>query len=109
VVGRARREDGCAGPVTIALPILNCDGCGVCCHDLGSPPFVGAEVFNLPPRLRRWLLAKLATIADPRGRPCVAFNALTRRCRIYRWRPAICRDMPVGGKMCREYRRGKIQ
>lgn len=90
----------------MTLPVLNaesCRTCGACCTDVGVPPYRVAELFGLPARLRAWLLRRLAAIkGDPRGGPCFAYRA--GRCRIYRWRPAVCRDFVIGGAACLRYR-----
>lgn len=68
------------------------------------PPYTMLELFALPARLRRWLLAKLAAIqGDPRRGPCFAYRG--GRCRIYRWRPAVCVDFRIGSGPCLAARR----
>lgn len=69
------------------------------------PPYTVPELFGLPVRLRRVILRKLLRMnSDPRQKRCVALGP-KNECRIYRYRPAVCRDMPVGGEWCVSYRR----
>lgn len=92
----------------LSLPQLDCRACGACCSDVGVPPYAAWETFGLPRRLRRWFHLVMAALeGDPRGGPCVALRAGTTLCRIYRWRPALCRDLPVGGSLCSTYRKRK--
>lgn len=96
--------------MTVALPqiVPDCRGCGACCSDVGVPPYAALELFGLPRRLRAWWLAVVGAYSgQPRGRPCIALARGSHRCRIYRWRPAVCRDMPVGGEWCLMYRQRK--
>jgi Fe-S-cluster containining protein len=89
-----------------ALPVLDCKPCGACCQDVGVPPYTVHELFGLPRRLMLWMLLKLGTLdGNPRGKTCIAYRK-GFGCRIYHWRPAICRDLVVpGNEICLNYRR----
>jgi len=89
-----------------SLPILDCRTCGRCCLDVGVPPYRLPELFGVPKRLRSALLRIVERLAvDPRRGPCIALDRSTNRCRIYKHRPAVCRDLEVGGHQCSVYRR----
>jgi len=82
-----------------------CRGCGACCMEIGSPPFVGED---LPEGIRiAWELAisarKLGGWKDPW--PCVWLDRETMQCRHYAYRPEVCRDFQPGSEDCREWRR----
>jgi uncharacterized protein len=109
------------------MPILNCDNCGACCFEQGSPPGYLMFLDPVPPwaaeipaddedRLRFARLpaeakavlqlyaeAILAGIADGDG-PCVWLDEETNRCRWYAHRPQICRDFEPGSEGCRCWR-----
>jgi Fe-S-cluster containining protein len=103
----------------IKLPIVNvpktCDGCGVCCLYMRTPPFLfgsfwrshGApledisELHNLPKYLRNELIHHLENNCDGDPYvPCCWFDPETKQCRHYEWRPRPCRDFKVGGDDC---------
>ncbi len=102
------------------LPVINsCDGCGACCLVVTHPPFYsvfdeyGEEAWERLKRERRDLL--LGIVADYRARraegsplvgtPCLWYDAETRRCRHYEYRPLACREFEVGAEDCRDARR----
>lgn len=68
-----------------------------------APAVQDSRTFRRMPRaLRRDHAAAVAALdADPTGKPCLWFDAVTGLCRHYRWRPAVCRVFAVGGKLCR--------
>jgi uncharacterized protein len=91
----------------------SCDGCGVCCAGIGSPvvlyasrpgepdphPFRPAD---LPEHLQEEIdrhFAGLRRGDEPQER-CLWFDAHSRRCRHYQWRPDICREFELGGPSC---------
>jgi Fe-S-cluster containining protein len=93
------------------LPVLNCDGCGVCCRGQEALPvgwYLGslasaAERAALP----RELLVELEAMRDrfnaegwPADAPCVWYDGETKRCRHHEYRPEICREFAVGGEDC---------
>jgi len=89
-----------------SLVVLNCDGCGLCCMHMSSPPFHEEEWLVLPPNVRADYEAALDASADAwevhgiDARPCGWFDMVTRKCRHHEFRPEICRDFEVGGEAC---------
>ena len=103
---------------------MNCDNCGACCFEQGSPPgytllMDGREhpdwpdqvdlirVATLPRAARKRLNQYLCDLR--RGRvtgdgPCCWLNQQTMRCRYYEHRPQICRDLDVGSEGCLSWR-----
>jgi Fe-S-cluster containining protein len=102
------------------LPVINsCDGCGACCLVVTSPPFyqvfheIGEDAWERLRWKRPDLLAELQAAAQARrargdpdyGTPCLWFDAESRRCRHYDYRPLACREFEVGEYDCRDARR----
>lgn len=99
------------------LPVItSCGGCGACCTHLGGPPGYAALLLN--PNMEHWddddpkRLAEAPPLARadlldwigdemPDEGPCCWFDAETRKCRWYAWRPSICREFEMGGESCR--------
>src|SRR5579859_2534251 len=94
-----------------SLPIIeSCDGCGACCLVVSRPPFYrvfdefGEEAWERLKRERPDLLVEFAADSKMRkqnggpyyGTPCFWFDAETRRCRNYEYRPLACREFPLG-------------
>jgi uncharacterized protein len=104
-----------------SLPILDCDNCGACCMEQGSPPgytllLAGMPVWDkddterfeaLPAEaleiLRQYKSDLLANRVTCDG-PCVWLDRETKRCRFYEHRPQICRDFERGSEACRTWR-----
>ena len=105
------------------LPLLtgpgpqDCTGCGACCQRNGSPPVLLNSAYGhgewhpfrkagMPPALiaevDEWFLG-LRRGQEPGG-VCVWYDAASRRCRHYQWRPQVCRDFEVGSTSCRHDR-----
>lgn len=84
--------------MSLALPVVSCDGCGACCESCPVPPYSMAALLQAPVHIRR-LVAAAISAAEP-GDACIAFDARTRRCTIYEHRPSDCRDFRVGGEPC---------
>lgn len=93
-----------------------CEGCGLCCMHMRTPPFVPGSVEHtrLPSRLRDEVRDH-ALRETPRSRrldalgmrddaPCLWFDLRTGRCREHKHRPEVCREFEVGCKECRQYR-----
>lgn len=114
-----------------SLPVLNCDDCGACCTQIGAPP--GYSVYFPPPNrlIHEWakdgedyerFKAMPVTIRKRlevyyrrvyRGlipdrytsdMPCLWYDADTRKCKHYEWRPNACRNFEVGGSACINHR-----
>ena len=98
------------------LPILaptSCDGCGCCCQGIGSPillyrPYPGLKGPHpfRPPGIPEVLIREIEDIfgglmrgQEPQEQ-CLWYDAATRRCRHYEWRPQVCRDYELGGIGC---------
>lgn len=100
----------------------DCEGCGVCCLQQGSPPGYLWLMSRTPSQqlmwpdqddvdrlkdlpaaalriLRRYKLDVIAGRNKGDG-PCVWLNQQTRRCRFHEHRPQICRDFMVQGEGC---------
>ena len=71
-------------------------------------PLTGNSLDNriLPRRLREELQAIAGPIGEfsPRfgddGCPCVWLDRATGKCRHYRYRPSVCRELKVGSEAC---------
>lgn len=69
------------------MPSINCRdehgtlNCGACCQRIGRVPVPGFS-------------------RDRHGQPCPEYDPLTKACRIYDTRPAICRDFMPGSEGC---------
>lgn len=89
------------------LPILSCEGCGACCLNIGTPPFLRSEIYELPEDLRDEVLGfeKSEPDRETSEKPCYWFNRETKQCMQYEYRPMVCRDFEVGTIPCRSYRR----
>lgn len=84
-----------------------CDGCGACCMSIGVPPFdengceptdeTDVEYQALPEELKREIDAawKKGT-ASFAGKPCIWFDAETRLCKHYEYRPVVCAEFVPG-------------
>ena len=108
-----------------------CDGCGRCCEYIGLPPFEVAnpllgpspvKEFRANPDVilidmqvmatmpRELLESHAATIRSldgpPQGKPCAWYDAETKRCRNYDWRPASCRLFEVEEYRCESIKAG---
>ena len=109
------------------LPIIqNCDGCGACCFEQGSPPgylwllqLDAAARSSWPDeedaaRIDEIPADALAVIQDYARKlgsgevsgegACCWLDQQTLRCRWYDHRPQICRDFEVGSEACRTWR-----
>lgn len=97
--------------VVMLTVIESCDGCGACCMEQCSPPFLGPtdpELATLPPSV----LADYRRGMEQRDRdgwpdavPCFWFDSESRKCRHYEHRPEICREALIrGDDGCRLWR-----
>ena len=85
------------------LPVLNCDNCGACCTEQAALPvqLIGT-VFKMPgcsplpeslrASLRRAVRRFQRDGWPPDGSPCIWYDATTRQCKHYEYRPTLCRD-----------------
>ncbi len=103
-----------------ALPVIeSCEGCGACCLVVTRPPYYhvfddfGEEAWD---RLRRERpdLAKALDLdyAERRanggpfeGTPCVWYDAQTRKCQHYEYRPLACQMFEINDVDCHDARR----
>ena len=99
---------------TIDEPVTTCDGCGVCCLHMASPPYdeeerellrdnfpeVYADVLAVE-ETRKIQLRAVGTEAIP----CGFFDMVTRKCLHHAHNPDICHRYPVGETMCRQQRK----
>lgn len=104
-----------------SLPILppeSCEGCGLCCEGIGSPVVLYASrpgfehhhpfrPVDLPAPLVEEIdfhFAGLVRGQEPLEQ-CLWYDANTRGCQHYEYRPQVCRDYELGGRACLERRR----
>ena len=100
----------------MSLQILTCDGCGACCAEQGSPPFLphwieGTDANRLKdeqPVLFNDYFDRITVEPDryDRGLPCFWYDEATKRCIHYEHRPDVCREFEVGCDACHEWRKG---
>lgn len=105
---------------------MNCDNCGACCMEQGSPPGYitlltspvsqrcdwpgegdAERITHLPAEALRaiaWYRRDLKEGRTDGDGPCCWLDRETRRCRWYEHRPAICRELDVGSEGCRVWR-----
>lgn len=113
----------------IELPIISdCNGCGVCCTTMGTPPGFArffppagrqvAElaqhtedheiVLRMPVKVFNELRVYYTRVqlglerdrTEGDDLPCLWYDAETRRCKHHKHRPTICRDFEVGSADC---------
>ncbi|MSR59264.1 MAG: YkgJ family cysteine cluster protein [Planctomycetaceae bacterium] len=100
----------------------SCNGCGLCCQGIGSPVVLytsnpdswGPHPFRpaaLPDDLIREIddhFLGLHRGQEPQEQ-CLWYDAATRSCRHYEWRPQVCRDYELGGSECLALRQRHIE
>jgi len=113
-------------------PTICCDGCGLCCLNVSSPPMFAAFfprpgqeraawtrgtpeerlIQSMPKSLRVKLLSyymRCVRTGDWRDRePCCWFDLVAKRCRHYEFRPSICREFELGGEDCLRIRKQSV-
>lgn len=104
----------------LSLTPIDCTDCGLCCDGQEALPvgywlgiLADEDERTLPPELK----AELQLLADrfdrtgwpSSGEPCVWFDAETKGCRHYDYRPDICQDFELGGESCLEIRAARDQ
>lgn len=93
------------------IPVISCDGCGVCCMHVGCPPFMPWEEEKLPPNLKEEFQQILVTrqvqikATGDDWVPCAWFDWSTRKCKHYEHRPEVCREFEVGSSECINFRK----
>jgi uncharacterized protein len=102
------------------LPVIDsCDGCGACCLVVTEPPFYrvfgeeGEEAWERLKQERPDIFAELRADYQARqadggpfyGTPCLWFDAQTRKCRHYEFRPLACQQFEIDGIDCHDARR----
>ena len=101
----------------VDLPVISCDGCGVCCMHcgvccmhIGWPPYLCGEAESLPASVRadleltREISDRVAVSIGHDYFPCGWLDRSTGRCKHYEHRPEVCREFEVGGEDCHELR-----
>ncbi len=79
-----------------------CGGCGVCCLQVGVPPYTGIDG-DVPPRWLEWNVNRHCDRLDLRL-PCIWYDPRTRGCSHYEYRPQVCREFEIGSPDCLEFR-----
>lgn len=89
-------------PLPLIHPAGDCSGCGMCCAEIGTPPFTHTEGDEPPPHLA-WDF-ELHEWRGEQGLPCLWFDPAARTCLHYADRPQVCREFAVGSHACRRWR-----
>ena len=90
--------------------ITDCNGCGSCCLEMCSPPFLGPtdeEYLALPDAVQCSYDLGMAQREEDGwidGVACFWFDKESRRCKHYEHRPEICRDFDRGCEACHGWR-----
>jgi Fe-S-cluster containining protein len=97
-----------------SLPIIeSCDGCGVCCMHMATPPYDAEELEELrehnEPVYADYIAARDSRLLQFTANgtdhvPCGWFDMVTRRCRHYEYRPFVCEMFQRGGWSCHSQR-----
>ncbi|MCO8125410.1 YkgJ family cysteine cluster protein [Stieleria sp. TO1_6] len=118
------------------LPVVDCTDCGVCCQHMGFPAFNlmsqqlhAAESIDptslspsaaadrlrwlqMPVELQQEILEAMDHYQPPSGGqldgPCIWLDPSSKLCRHHQHRPQVCRDFPVGGIGCLQWRRAAL-
>ena len=101
----------------MTLPIIeSCNGCGACCMEMNSPPFIGRtdpELIALPAEVRESYEARMRKRdADgwPDGVPCFWLDMTTKQCTHYEHRPDVCRNaLERNDAACHEWRKEYVK
>jgi len=94
----------------MALDVLTCEGCGVCCTYCGCPPGYMVKEWrpaDLPTELHRQLddlAARVEAGEKIDGSPCAWWDQATKKCKHYEFRPKMCRDFEPGSIDCQRVR-----
>ncbi|HEX4796700.1 MAG TPA: YkgJ family cysteine cluster protein [Humisphaera sp.] len=92
-------------PVAGSSPVTSCEGCGVCCTEVSVPPYLD-EIDFIPRELQREVYAArlIEDELTAQKRPCIWWDASTRKCIHHEDRPNVCREYEVGRELCLETR-----
>lgn len=73
---------------------------------MGTPPFLGFEIYELPSGLRDEVLDWINNRPEREmsNLPCYWYDQETRKCKQYAHRPQLCRDFEVGSESCIRFR-----
>lgn len=90
------------------MKIVTCDGCGACCSEMRTPPFIRVddpEWDRVPADLKAEIDKAVFEPLDvrPDGSPCLWLGD-DKRCAHYDLRPGICREFERGSDACRRWR-----
>lgn len=111
----------------VELPVLeNCDDCGACCMEQGSPPgylMIVTGKYNVndgsigeddlsrfiltPYDAKRAIYDYLDDLEDEKKtgeEPCCWLDLKTKKCRWHEHRPEICRDFEINSEACHGWR-----
>ena len=86
------------------LPVIDsCDDCGACCMLTPVPPFQPGEEIarDVPDELLTPIHERIAADQQFELIPCVWYEADTKKCSHYEYRPKACRDFEMGSDLCR--------
>jgi len=74
--------------------------------EMGTPPFLGFEIFELPEGLRAEVLDWINNHPEREMSklPCYWLDPVTRKCTKYDHRPQLCRDFEVESESCLRFR-----
>lgn len=84
-----------------------CDGCGLCCMEMRTPPFDSDEISDLPKWLRGAFRAQRERCFaedTPECSPCFWLDLDTKQCKQYLYRPFECRDFQPASAGCNRHR-----
>lgn len=102
------------------LSPVSCDGCGLCCSFIKTPPHrvrwgageagpsprdpadsIDCERLIAAPAEAKRLYVESRTQETLEDGPCVWFDRNSKQCRFYEFRPTACRIFETGGEGCR--------
>ena len=101
-------------PASVVMPVVTCDGCGVCCLHMSVPPYDDEELeimealnpnvyadFRSVEATRKLQLATVGTDFIP----CGFLDVRTRRCIHHDYVPDVCGRFVVGDVFCLNFRK----
>lgn len=85
----------------IALPVLSCERCALCCREQTEPPYLPTELDVLPRELRRQIEQQQADPQTGGSKPAGCYwLGPDGKCLHYEQRPLVCREFEMGGEDC---------